>query len=1698
MLQMQLLEALKTACLPNELQLCAVNGTKKPYHPDQKFLANGKHDPTTPDWKTPLPRNRIEQEVRKGKCLAVGVLTGKVSTGIVAIDHDGVSCDPLIEKFSGLSVSEALPKTIGFTSGKPGRYQLLYQVPEHFWPYLESKVITAGVKDAAGKDEQLDFRWDARQSVIIGQHPETGSYCWLSGQSPAEMRVASCPFWIIWQMLSFRSLLPKNRRDWRDRDWALEYLSHIPNQDLDWYQWRDILLALHYSEVEEEIAYTWSTTSSKHSDKGFDDVWKHIDDNCNNPITVATLCELAKQNGWTGRSPYSELSDRSRSLLENKAELKLEVDDLLHLEIREVPHAQLLPSQIAEPLLKLAGHMRLPFEGYLAFLLPTAASQLKMGNQLLLDASTDFKAKPILWMGNVGGTGVAKSTITRAIALPLNQLQQESEHEYQQQLFDYECDIQAWDATSKEERGTKPKPPVPEEHYLSDYTIEALGLVLAQQPDRGLLVKIEELARFFTSMDSYRNGKGGDRQHWLDFYDGSELKVNRKSCGRIYVPQTAISVLGNIQPDVLKRLINEDRLPEDGLWQRFAWTRIPLEISEGIGSGSYSLDGLLYSLYKLLNQLDAKTYTLGNGCVAIWNTWHQEIGELIKKEPSPTMQAIYPKMKERAARIALILHLIQAVVSKTHPDNSISGATLAQAIAYTRWLIGQTRLIYAEFGWVDNPEAAKILKYVNRFRGCGWISTRMTIHWHSSKEKPTADDARNFMYKVVSLGYAIDNGEVGAKYQILILDSGNAIPNSSKPQSGHNTASVTNSGNTSVTLVTTLASSFRSKESDRDSRYQCYQPITDSGNTHKPSRKDDLDSVVTVLPENQEEISSNDDSNKETEQQLPAKPSDCWRTPNTAEQPILDLVTQVLQGIGLDPTADNAKQVSAQKHFTQADNCLSQSWEGSGSAFMNPPFSKPLPFIQKLIQEYQQGHISEAIALLKAGTLHNKGTGTIIWSSASAICHWGGGKARRIAFLNADGISEYGADFDCVLVYWGAHRERFKEVFQAYGNVSFNDTDSENGIHPLISNTPDNSGSSTGGSNQTFSHQEGSAVGNNPGNNSVGVVTDPRLACTICDDRIEVDLAKLSLDYQSNIPIPNWQPTTNVKPYEQLSRLYLDIETTGLEPDCDRVIAVGFLDDQGCQTILTNADEKVLLTQTKDFLKSHMPEVLIGHNIFEFDLPFLMTRWKKHKLLHPFKTDNRIRTISASSFRGKPLQFKPVRWSGGDIIDTFQQACIWDKSAAKLTSYNLKTCVLALGLRDAKRLELSSEAIKQCWESGDIQTIQDYLSYDLEDTQLLANFLLPVVWYQQQWVPGLSFQDLAIASPALKAERIHERLGLGALPKADNPLEYEGALIDCVAPGLHKGTAKIDVSSLYPSIMLQYGICSRKDPDHKFLGVMQYMTRERLRLKKLAKLGDNQANHQQNGLKILINGSYGFLGTGGYPFNDFQAAALVTAYGRKILKLMQKSVEACQAVVIELDTDGIIFSHPELERVIEPVQNALPDGIHIELEYSNCGIYIPKAKSYVIVHPDGETTVKGLFRKRDRYPLENLFPVEFLRRYFLESPESAQAYYQQTKESLINREVLIEQLTVTRKIRTGEKHLVGLGLGRTGEIVSFYYTQQKRFHKKSGRGLSSVAVESTSGDYWIDWYLSRLEEQYREIAGSHQQPKAEQLPLLLS
>ena len=121
-----------------------------------------------------------------------GIRTGTVSGGILAIDVDGHQAHELLQLISG----GLLPKTVSFCSGKPGRYQLLYQIPAHRQPTLV-KFNRKPIKQWGEftSDCDLDFRYNGVQSCLPpSRHPDTGSYKWIN--SPVDTEVAIAPYWL--------------------------------------------------------------------------------------------------------------------------------------------------------------------------------------------------------------------------------------------------------------------------------------------------------------------------------------------------------------------------------------------------------------------------------------------------------------------------------------------------------------------------------------------------------------------------------------------------------------------------------------------------------------------------------------------------------------------------------------------------------------------------------------------------------------------------------------------------------------------------------------------------------------------------------------------------------------------------------------------------------------------------------------------------------------------------------------------------------------------------------------------------------------------------------------------------------------------------------------------------------------------------------------------------------------------------------------------------------------------------------------------------------------------------------------------------------------------------------------------------------------------------------------------------------------
>jgi hypothetical protein len=151
-----------------------------------------------------------------------------------------------------------------------------------------------------------------------------------------------------------------------------------------------------------------------------------------------------------------------------------------------------------------------------------------------------------------------------------------------------------------------------------------------------------------------------------------------------------------------------------------------------------------------------------------------------------------------------------------------------------------------------------------------------------------------------------------------------------------------------------------------------------------------------------------------------------WYTPPE----YLAAARQVLGTIDLDPASSDVAQqnVRADRYFTKEDDGLSQPW--SGKVWLNPPYATGLieKFVNKLCDHFDNGDVTEAIALT------NNGTETRWFQSlaerASATCL----PSRRVKFLDTDGDPGDPLQGQAV-VYLGKNVTGFTEAFQDFGSV---------------------------------------------------------------------------------------------------------------------------------------------------------------------------------------------------------------------------------------------------------------------------------------------------------------------------------------------------------------------------------------------------------------------------------------------------------------------------------------------------------------------------------------------------------------------------------------------------------------------------------------------------------------------------------------
>lgn len=535
--------------------------------------------------------------------------------------------------------------------------------------------------------------------------------------------------------------------------------------------------------------------------------------------------------------------------------------------------------------------------------------------------------------------------------------------------------------------------------------------------------------------------------------------------------------------------------------------------------------------------------------------------------------------------------------------------------------------------------------------------------------------------------------------------------------------------------------------------------------------------------------------------------------------------------------------------------------------------------------------------------------------------------------------------------------------------------------------------------------------------------------------------------------------------YDDLVRLQLDIETTGLDPAAPdaTILLVALTSNRGDELALGAADEDeaTILRQLNDTIARINPDIIEGHNIYNFDLPYLLARAAALRVSLTWGRDgSTLSTGSDQRFKvmARSLPYSPHYIYGRHFLDTYQQIQRYD-STGTMTSYGLKEAIRALGLVREDRTFVRGEEIASRF-ANDREKVIAYALDDVRDVATLSALTAPTEFYQTQMLPR-SFQRTATGGTGGKINDLLLRAYLAArqsvpLPGQSQP--YPGGWSEVREVGIYRPIVKCDVESLYPAIMLTDQIGAASDPLGVMLPILRELTTRRLQAKERARhtTGEERAIWQglQSSFKVLINSFYGYLGFSQAFFNDFAAAERITLRGQELLKGIVAELEATGSRPIEVDTDGVYFVPPPAittsageEQYIASIGAAvLPRGINLAFDGRYAAMISLKTKTYVLQEYDGTLVIKGSsLRSRRDEPYLRQFIEEAAQLLIADSQAALRDLYFATARRIQHHELTPRDFgrweTITHKTFRSEanKRLAAVAQGqRIGERVIVY------------------------------------------------------------
>src|SRR6202045_4832793 len=371
--------------------------------------------------------------------------------------------------------------------------------------------------------------------------------------------------------------------------------------------------------------------------------------------------------------------------------------------------------------------------------------------------------------------------------------------------------------------------------------------------------------------------------------------------------------------------------------------------------------------------------------------------------------------------------------------------------------------------------------------------------------------------------------------------------------------------------------------------------------------------------------------------------------------------------------------------------------------------------------------------------------------------------------------------------------------------------------------------------------------------------------------------------------------------FEELKRMQLEVLPFS-EGENEHIMSIALSDNTGWEELIVvdpknvEKSEHAAIKRLTSVIKERDPDVIEGHNLFRFDLPYLVTRAKKVKTkLDWGRSGGFLRSRpSRLQIAEKTIDYPKFTIDGRHFVDTFLLAQFYDVGMRTLSGFERVDVARHFGFCDSEELSsLTGKELQRAYIEND-ETFRQRALCAVRETRAVAELLSPSYFVQAQIFP-YNYQDVIVRGNATRINALFLREYFRqrhSIPEMPMVRTFEGGYTDIFFAGVARHVWHCDVASLYPSVMLQFDCFPATDQLQIFRHLLTDLRTFRLEAKASMRAASNDPVRQryfhalQNTFKILINSFYGYLGFAQGHFADFDAAARVTQIGRELLKKM--------------------------------------------------------------------------------------------------------------------------------------------------------------------------------------------------------------------